>query len=522
MKFAFWRSDAATGAPTAPGAPAGNLPAPLKAGKLRRIVRGMFKSASSSPLDQWTAIPVPPDQYITQKQPVLVARSREQWSDNDHVRAFIRIVRQNIVGPLGVLLQAKSQTAGGKLDKKANAAIEAAFDLWGKKENCDVAGRLSWRAMQLLAVETAARDGEFIVQMVMGDDAGPWGFSLQVIDPQRLPVNYSVERYTASTFIRNGIEFNRYGKPVAYHFASTDDEDASYYTMGGRGFQRVPADRVVHGFVTEMASQRRGLPWASTSLFRLHHLEGFANAAVQNARAGASKMGFIKYEQGFGPECEEGTDYAETIHAEPLSFHELPEGASLETFDPQYPSGEFEVFHKAMLRSAAAGMGVMYNNLASDLEGVNFSSIRQGTLDEREHWKECQQWLIEDLVAPVYAAWLRYSLLAGKIKQDNGRPLPAERLAVYSAVQWQPRRWSWIDPRADQQANTESIRGGQNSFSNVIREQGRDPETVYQELAQDLEAMKAAGIPADIITLFMTGEPPKPEPEPVPPKKATE
>lgn len=513
MKFAFWRNDSAPSAPTA-----GALPPPLKHSRMRRLVRSMFKAASSSPLDKWTATPVPPDQYITQKQPVLVARSREQWSDNDHIRAFIRIVRQNIVGPHGVLLQAKAKTAGGKLDKRANAAIEAAWEEWGKKQNCDIAARLSWRGMQLLGAETAARDGEFIIRMVMGPDAGPWGFALQVIDPQRLPVHYSVDRYTASSLIRNGIEYNRFGKALAYHFASTDEEDSTYYTMGGRGFVRVPADQVVHGFVTEMAGQRRGLPWASTSLFRLHHLEGFENAAVQNARAGASKMGFIQYRDGFGPECDDDTNVAETINAEPLSFHELPEGAEFKEFNPNYPNGEFATFHKAMLRSAAAGMGVLYNNLASDLEGVNFSSIRQGTLDEREHWKECQQWLIEDLIAPIFTAWLRYSLLAEKIVMDNGRPLPAARLPVYSMVQWQPRRWAWIDPRADQDANTESIRGGQNSFSNVIREQGRDPETVFQEIAQDLEAMKAAGIPDNIIELFMTGQPPKPPA--APPKEA--
>ena len=508
MKLAFWRTNAAA---PAQGVTLSDMPASRRPSRMRKLVRSMFKAASSSPLDKWTATPLPPDQYITQKQPVLVARSREQWSNNDHVRAFVRLVRQNIVGPNGILLQAKAKTAGGKLDKRANAAIEAAWDEWGRKENCDVAGRLSFRAMQQLAAETAARDGEFIMRMVYGADAGQWGFALQFIDPQRLPVQYNVSRYGAG-FIANGIEFNRYGKPVRYHFSSTDETDATYYTMGGRGYVTVPAEQVVHGFVTEMASQRRGLPWAGTSLFRLHHLEGFENAAVQNARAGASKMGFIQYKDGFGPECDGDTDVAASIDAEPLSFHELPEGAELAKFDPQYPNGEFAVFHKAMLRSAAAGMGVLYNNLAGDLEGVNFSSIRQGTLDEREHWKECQQWLVEDLMAPVFAAWLRYSLLAGKIVTDSGRPLSADRLVAYSAVQWQPRRWAWIDPRADVDAAIAEVRACMNSISNVIRERGRDPETVFEEQAADLEAMKAAGIPEEIIQVFMTGQPPKPAP----------
>ncbi|WP_228368219.1 phage portal protein, partial [Klebsiella pneumoniae] len=228
---------------------------------------------------------------------------------------------------------------------------------------------------------------------------------------------------------------------------------------------------IIHGFVHEMVGQRRGLPWASTSLFRLHHLQGFEDAAVQNARASATKMGFIQYKEGFGPECED--DQPVEIDAEPLAWHELPEGAEVAEWSPQYPSGEFAVFNKAMLRGAAAGFGVLYNNLAGDLEGVNFSSIRQGTLDEREHWKELQQWLIETIVVPVYEEWLRFSLLAGAIKV-KGRPLPAEKISAYRQVEWQGRRWAWIDPRADNDANIAAMRAGLKSPSQIIRESGRD------------------------------------------------
>ena len=41
---------------------------------------------------------------------------------------------------------------------------------------------------------------------------------------------------------------------------------------------------------------------------------------MQNARATATKMGFVQYEPGFGPEADDDTDVAATIDAEPLSF----------------------------------------------------------------------------------------------------------------------------------------------------------------------------------------------------------
>lgn len=478
----------------------------------RSLLAGMFKSAQHDVNDKWSSSPVSADALISARHSTLVARSREQWSNNDYVRAFVRLVRQNVVGPQGVTLQSKVKKARGSLDAEACAAIESAWLAWNKAGNCDVTGKLSWRALQCLAIETAARDGEFIMRKVRGRDAGPMGFALQPIDCQRLPVWYeSGKPMNGGNFIRQGIEFNSFGRPVAYHFTSTDEYDANYYMIGGRGFVRVPADEIIHGFISEMVSQKRGLPWASTSLFRLHHLQGFEDAAVQNARASATKMGFITYREGFGPEMDPD-DGPLHVEAEPLSFQELPEGAEFKEFNPNYPSGEFATFNKAMLRGAAAGMGVLYNNMAGDLEGVNFSSIRQGTLDEREHYKELQEWLVEALCQPVFDDWLAFMLLAGQIKTSNGRPLPADRLEAFRAVQWQPRRWQWIDPRADVDAALSSIRGGLTSISQVIREQGRDPENVFQELAADLEAMKAAGIPPEVIDLFIMGAPPKPAP----------
>lgn len=508
----------------------GRSAAPAVAGeparKRRSIVRslaGMFKASLFSGNDKWTTTPVSADAFITLHLSTLVARSREQWSNNDYVRAFVRLVRQNVIGPQGITMQAKVTTPRGKPDKDVNDALESAWCEWGERGNCDVSGQLSWRDLQCLAVETAARDGEFIARKVYGALAGPMGFALQMIDPARLPVQYENARYSDNgNFIRHGIEFNRYGRPVAYHFSSTDEWDAYYYAYAGRGFIRVPAEEIIHGFVHEMVSQRRGLPWASTSLFRLHHLQGFEDAAVQNARAGSSKMGFIQYKEGFGPEADEDCDVAATIDAEPLSFHELPEGAEFKEFSPQYPNGEFAVFHKAMLRGAAAGMGVSYNNMAQDLEGVNFSSIRQGTLDEREHWKDLQQWVIDTLCKPVRKAWLEYMLLAQAIKRKNGQPLPAEKKAAYALCDWQPRRWAWIDPRADVDANIAQMRAGLKSPSDIIRESGRDPETVFREFAEDIEAMKAAGISEETITLFLTGAPPPPPPKEPAAKETTE
>lgn len=483
-----------------------------------RIAARLFAASNVDRLGKaWGGTPLTADEVIDRNQVVLVARSREQSANNDYARSFLRMCRQNIVGHMGVTLQAQAMTPRGKLDTAANDAIEIGWEEWGKRENCDVTGRRSWRAIQASCVTSAAKDGEFMVRLVFGTDAGPWGFGLQVLDPQRCPVNFNERRpRTGEAFIKQGIGFNRYGRPLSYFFTTTEEAESDY-TWGGKHFVRVPADEIIHGFLEDMVGQKRGLPWMATALFRMRQLNAMEEAAITKARVGANQMGFIEWEQGMGPEYDEDEEL--TIDSEPGEWRVLPEGAKVKETNPQYPTGEYEPFYKRCLRGMSAGFGVLYNNLASDLEGVNFSSIRQGTLDEREHWKDLQEWLIESLIQPVFDAWLPRALLSGRLRA-KGQPLPAERIDRYRNVTWQARRWQWIDPRADVQAAVEAKNNMLTSPGRIIREQGQDPQTVWAEAARDvaamIEAYKAEGIDeatAKELVLLSMGRPqPKPAP----------
>ncbi|HDR9259621.1 TPA: phage portal protein [Burkholderia vietnamiensis] len=466
-----------------------------------------FKAAGFNRLTgSWSATAVPADWIITRNLRPLVARSREQCMNNDYAKSFLRLCRQNIVGQNGVVMKAAFKKPRGGMDAEVNAALKGAWEDWGHKKTASASGKRSWTAIQRQCVQSAAQDGEFFVRIIMGPDAGPWGFSLQVIDPLRVPIDYNVDTYNQKNFIRHGIEFTQYGRPVAYHLTTVDEGEAEYQ-YAGVGYVRVPADEMIHGYREDLVGQKRGLPWMATALFRLNHMGGFEDAAIINARVGASKMGFVKWQEGHSPTTEEGDEPGLDFDAEPGTFNVLPEGAELQEWLPQYPSGEFLPVYKTLLRGASAGMGVAYNNLANDLENVNFSSIRQGTLDEREHWKELQEWLIEDLIQPVFEAWLRYSLLKGRITTSNGTPLPAALLAkLTKAVSWQPRRWQWIDPTADVDAAINSMNALLKSPGKIIREWGDDPAETWAEFAADITAMKEAGIPDQYIMGLLSGK----------------
>lgn len=490
---------------------AGNRTTPMRPVRATR----QYDAATTDRLtSNWTTTPLTADQIIDRNHRVLVARSREQSASNDYMKAFLRLADQNIVGHRGVVLQAQARDHDGSLERAENEALEAWWKWWCRPENCDITGRRSFRRMCKSAVVSAAKDGEFMIREIKGREAGPARYALQILDPQRCPVDYNIERLANGRFVRQGIEFSREGRPLAYYFMRGDPANSAY-TFNGRSLDRVPAEEIIHGFVEEIIGQRRGLPWAATSLWRLHMLNGFEKAALTNARTGASVGGFIQWDENSGPDVVDDKleDEDFYIEAEGGVFQELPPGAKPVEFKTQYPSGEFATFNKAMLRGAGAGMGVAYVSLANDLEGVNYSSIRQGVLDERDHWMDLQEWLIETLVDRVYQSALEPSLLLGLVTNNKIRLRP-ERISKYRNVLWQARRWAWVDPTKDVKAEVDSKNNLLTSPSEIIRRRGDDPDTVWRTYASDIQSMKDAGVPDDFIMASVLGVPTAPAPTP--------
>ena len=479
----FARSASAAPAP-APAVASAERSAPVMP-RLKgvRVGRNYQAAGINRLTGSWNTQSFTADEIVDRQYRILVARSREQAETNDFAKKFMQLMRVNVIGSQGIMLQAKIRDPSGQIDTLASQSIEDAWAAWGSRGSCDVTGRLSWLMIQNLAIDSVCRDGEFII--VMHDGEGPGGLQLQMIDPLRLDVMLNRDMGTGN-FIRFGIEFTPLGKAVAYHFLTTDANHDNTYGYGDRNYVRIPAERVIHEFLPERIGQKRGLPWMSVSLMRMKMLAGYEDASLVNARAGAAKMGVITKDEN----AEENDDDDELdiiTDAEPGTIWRAPRGHHLEKFDLGYPQGEFADFRKACLRGISAGLGVAYNNLANDLEGVNFSSIRQGTLDERETYKALQTWMADVLSERVYDHWLMIQLVRGSLTVA-GKPLKIERFEKYRAVTWQGRRWLWIDPEADMNAAVKGIDNRLASRGQIIREQGRDPEDVEAELREEEKA----------------------------------
>ncbi len=431
---------------------------------------------------------------------ILRNRSRDLAENNDYISGYLELLGNKVIGAGGIRLQVKSRGGDGNLDKEANSTIEAAWKQWGKKGTCDVTGKLSWVEFQRLALISMARDGEVFVRTIKSPRVNKFGYVLQMIEADQVDINKN-ETLANGNIIRMGVELNPWGKPVAYHVFEHHPGDLYFGASGGRTIS-VPADEMLHLYRQLRPGQTRGVPWTASVMTRLHHMGAYEEAAIINARYGASKMGFFTRKADSPDLVSDGKDEKGNMisEVEPGQMEVLPDGYDIKTFDPTYPSNEYDPFIKRQVKGASCGLpGATYSDLSNDLESVNFSSIRQGTLNARDSYRTLQRLLIDILCEPVYEGWLGQSLDFGALVIVNGRRGPNSRLSPanfdkYNSAIFVGRGWDWVDPLKDERANTEALSSRLTTRSRIAAECGEDFEEILAELAMEEELAKSYGI----------------------------
>ncbi len=470
MNLAFWRK------PTQP------LYEPSK--RQKRHYNAVVKDRI---LSGWQSHPVSINQIIKDQITTLRTRSREQARNNDYVRQYIRTLQNNVVGFSGVTVQSQVKRGPkGELDEPANKAIEAAYLDAGRA--VDLSGKLSRNDVLRTLLAALVTDGEYIAIQHTGKSYGKYGYQLEPVDPELLDVTKNGE-LSSGNQVRMGIEYDKRNKPIAYHFK--DSYNSHKHT-------RYKADNVLHIFYPEHVGQERGIPWLATSLFTLKQLDAYDEAAITAARIGASKMGFFSSNNGGqyqGEELNTEKDDGSTIsEVEPGVFENIGD-LNFQEFNPNYPHEQFPHFKKAGLRRVASGLGAQYETIANDREGVNYTSIRHGTLEDRENWKIIQEFLINAFVRPDREEWLLMALMLGQIK--IGTMALSRNPSDYMPCRYQPRRWPWVDPAKDMKAYETEYGLKAISISQIIREKGRDPDEVFNEIAAENAKMEKLGITSD-------------------------
>jgi lambda family phage portal protein len=416
------------------------------------------------------------------------ARTRDLARNNEYAKRYLELLKTNVVGDRGFGLQVKAIDTVGRLDQSGNQAVEDAFKRWGRLGNCTADGRHSWVDAQKMVMESVARDGEAFILIHRGN-AFHDTIALEFIEPDQIDEEKS-ERLPNGNEIRMGVELDRFRRPVAYHVLTyhPGDYDFTSQTRSTKHV-RVPAERMLHIFRPLRAGQTRGEPWMAPALPAMKQLGALREAAIVNARIGASKMGFFTSPSGDGFVADDMDGNVPIMDADPGTFHQLPQGVDFKSFDPQYPSNEFDAFHTSVLKGIASGLGVSYTSLSNDLEATSYSSIRQGALEERDFYRNLQTFMVEHFVRPVFDAWLEAAM------EVDSFGIPVRQFIRFSeAAEFRGRAWNWIDPQKEMSAAVLGMKSGVLSLQDVAAQYGKDTEELLAQIARDKALMEQFGV----------------------------
>jgi lambda family phage portal protein len=449
-----------------------------------------FKGAQLNRLtEDWTATLLHPDDEIRWNMRRLRARARDLERNNPYVRSYLRRLAVNVIGPNGIKVQAQIRDNSGKPNTLLNGRLEDGFAEWAEYPTID--GKLSLTRFSNLCLKTVARDGEVFVRKWFNFDGNRFRFALEAIDPDQVDEMLNRAADDGVNEIRLGVEVNSFGRPLAYHAWNKPDKWFGS-SMGRREQIRIPAGEILHLYDPDRVNQTRGLTWFISVMLSLHMLDGYAEAELVAARLGASKMGFFQRRQGehqTGEPVEDPKTGEIRTEANPGTFDFAPDGYEFQPWDPQHPNTQYGPFTKEQLRRISSGLGTAYNPLANDLEGVNYSSIRAGLLDERDNWRALQDWWVCAFLRPVYREWLNMALLAGAVKVDTRDETKLR------AVKFSPRGWAWVDPLKDMQAAIAGIQTGLTSRQAVLAEGGpEEVDEVFEQLKYEKDRAAELGI----------------------------
>lgn len=409
-------------------------------------------------------------------------RSRQSERNNPSVKGAIDSFVSNMVG-VAITPEWQLDNADQKKELKS---------LWDdSQEQLDYMGYTNFYGQQELVARSMVRDGESlaVVHELPPSVKRYVPIQFQLLEADHLDPAYN-DISPDGNEIRHSIEFKN-GRPVKYWVY---DNHPGENTLVSSGFNRTPIDRddLFHVFRLTRAGQCRGLGFLATVITKLHDIDIYDDAEVVRKKVAALWGGFIYQDSALDPsnmggkpgKKENGT---QSIELKAGTFPVLRNGMKIAFNETADVGNNYKEFMRVQFRRIARGIGITYEQLTGDLEGVNYTSLRAGLIEFR---RLCETIVARTLVfqycRPAVDRWIRCAVLNGALTTIT----PAQYLAnvrEFHRVDWHPHGWAFTDPVKDRVAELMDVRDGLDSRRKQAARRNRSVENIDQENAEDMK-----------------------------------
>ncbi len=437
----------------------------------------------------WQMFQASMSQVLRSDLTMLVDRSRDLTMNNPTIARIPTLFSENISGKDGITYQAAVKFANDKYNERANKALEDSWYRWAEDpRNVSADRRHTWFDIETMLDQVEPTDGETFLRKLVGFK-NDYRFALQVLDTDQIDRRYNEEASKGRNAIVMGVEVDEWGGAVAYHVWPNHPSEMS--RRGAR--MRIPADDIIHNFLSLRPGQVRGIPWGAPGIIEAQHLGEYREAEVVAARVAAAKMGFVQPAKDSDGIPQKSLNKRLTWDATPGTIEQID--GEFKAWDPLHPNGNYESFDKVSNRHMAMMYRVSYMSLSGDLSQTSYASGRLGYLSERNVYQMLQQRKIVRTHRVVHRAWLPQALMAGQVNY------PSFDAHALSASLWHPRSFPGIDVEKETNAADHQVSMGLDTLTRLAAEQGRDIVDIAKERARELEIFKSLGVPIALMSV---------------------
>ena len=408
----------------------------------------------------------------------ITARARWLVRNNGYAANAVESFASNVVGD-GIKPSSTIADAGLKEE------LQALWLAW--TDDADAEGLTDFYGLQRRAAREVYLAGEVFLRIRprRAEDGLTVPLQLQMLPAEMLPLDMN-RSLPGAGLIRQGIEFDRIGRRVGYHFLRRHPGDMTDPGLAGETV-RVPAGDIIHVVDPVEAGQLRGVSRFTPAIVKLFTLDLYDDAELERKKTAAMFAMFITSP---APETPlEPTE--EDLEVEPGQVVRLDPGEDVSTPATPDSGGTYEPFQYRTLLQIGAALGIPYGYLTNDTAKGNFSNTRISLVDFRRRISAWQHGvLVFQMCRAVWTRWMDMAVLSGALELPD---YDANR-RQYQACMWLPTKWDWVDPMKDASAEILQIEAGLKSRTQALSERGYDAEQVDREIAAERAREVALGL----------------------------
>jgi lambda family phage portal protein len=412
----------------------------------------------------------------------LCARSEMAYRTDTWMKRAVQVLSTFVVGQGLRPYPAIRDQNTGEINEEISRKLAMDFERFNDQGIRNGTQPITYFESQGLSFRTMAVYGNCITNIVKSRPGSWLPFAFQFIKPTRLDFSKDTFFDTTAYFPQNkpiivhGMEINEFGEPQKFYIANVKEP--------------FDASRMFISFYPSETEAYMGLPWSTHALGNVWDNQQLFEDKLKQSRV-ASRLGLKimpKDKDAFSmamnnASTETGEEYIDLdfqglVAADKESLQAIKMDDTLKD--------SFLPLVRQNLMAFAAGMGFSYQNMSSDLEGMNFAASRANIINDNRFFRGLFKFITKTVEQRKWERFVEWEILSGKLAGLVSYPDYLRDPWPYNQAYWLPMDGEeWVDPLKDAEAIKLLYNIGQITYQELCAMAGKDYRAVLQQKAKE-------------------------------------